>query len=79
MSSPPGLALAIVGVLLGAVVARASAGVLTHLVWGVSTGDPITFAGAAIAVLAVASLASVIPSRRVSRLSPLLALRDRRK
>jgi len=66
------------GVLLGLVLARAASSVLSHLVWGISPTDSLTFFVAVAAVLAVAGLASLIPSRRVSRLDPSLALRDPR-
>ena len=74
----PGMILAGAGVLLGLVLARAASSVLSHLVWGISPTDSLTFFVAVAAVLAVAGLASLIPSRRVSRLDPSLALRDPR-
>jgi len=43
----PGLLLAVVGVSIGLVAARLAARTLEHLVWGVTVGDPMTFAMAA--------------------------------
>jgi len=59
------------GVILGAVAARAMAG----LVFGVGLGDPLTWTAVVVLVTAVTVAASWIPARRASRLSPTLALR----
>jgi predicted permease len=72
----PGLALALVGVLIGGVAARLAASSLRHLVWGVSVADPLTFAAAIGAVLAVAAIAALIPALRIVRLNPIRALRS---
>jgi ABC-type antimicrobial peptide transport system permease subunit len=62
-------------VAIGVVIARAGATMLRHLVWGVSVGDPLTFAVSAGVVLLVAGLAAIVPALRVVRLTPLRALR----
>jgi predicted permease len=72
----PGLALALVGVVIGGVGARLAASTLRHLVWGVSVADPLTFAAAIGTVLAVAALAALVPALRIVRLNPITALRS---
>jgi predicted permease len=71
----PGLALAVAGVAIGAVAARLGASTLRHLVWGVSVVDPLTFAVAIGAVLAVGAIAALVPALRIVRLNPIKALR----
>ena len=48
---------------------------LAHLVWGVTVGDPLTFAVAAGAVLGVGAVATLVPALRIVRLNPIRALR----
>jgi len=72
----PGLALALVGVVIGGIGARLAASTLRHLVWGVSVADPLTFAAAIGTVLAVAALAALVPALRIVRLNPITALRS---
>jgi predicted permease len=70
-----GVRLAAVGILVGAVGAIAGGRSLRTLVYGVDTNDPWLFGGVALALGAVAVLASWIPARRASRVDPLTALR----
>ena len=67
--------LAIAGVAAGSIVALAGARLIRGLLFEVSATDPWTFAGVAIAILAVALLASYIPARRATRVDPMVALR----
>ncbi|MBV9759421.1 MAG: ABC transporter permease [Acidobacteriaceae bacterium] len=69
------LALATGGMIGGAVTSLALARWLNGLLFGVSYGDPMTFAGAAAILLGVAVLAGYLPSRRASRIDPMIALR----
>jgi predicted permease len=70
-----GMALVAAGLVIGLVVAYAAAGLMQSLVIGVSTRDPLTFAGTAAVLGAIALLASYIPARRATRIDPLIALR----
>ena len=54
-----------------ALLARAVAAML----FGVTPTDPLTYAGAAVLVLALAGGASLVTARRASRVEPLVALR----
>jgi predicted permease len=60
-----------VGIVVGMLLMRAMASVL----YGVSSADPLSFAGAAVLLLLVAMLACYIPARRATRVDPMIALR----
>jgi predicted permease len=72
----PGVLLAIAGIAAGCLLAGLSAKVFAHLVWGVTTTDPGTYAGVAIGLLLVAALASLLPALRITRLNPADTLRE---
>jgi hypothetical protein len=72
----PGVAMSVVGISAGLLLARTGAVLLRSLVWGVQTTDPLTFVGAAVVVAVVAVLAVVIPTLRIFRLNPIEALRS---
>jgi putative ABC transport system permease protein len=71
-----GLAVALAGIGLGLAGAVALSRVVSAFLVGVSATDPITFAGVAALLLAVAIVASFVPARRASRVDPVDALRD---
>jgi putative ABC transport system permease protein len=71
-----GAMLALCGVAAGAAAGLAFTRTLRAVVWGVSTGDPVTFLGVAAVLLAVAIVSSLIPAVRAIRLDPVAALRD---
>jgi predicted permease len=71
-----GMSLVGTGVLIGFTAALLVGHLLSRMLYGVSAGDPISVAGAAIVLLAVALLACYAPARSASRLDPLVALRE---
>ena len=70
-----GMTPTIIGILIGAVAALASARVMQRLVFGVSPSDPLTLAAVAGTLAIVAVMASLVPAYRASRLDPLQVLR----
>ena len=70
-----GLALAIVGLVIGLLVALSVNRLLVALLYGVTPSDPLTMAVVAVALLTVATLASLVPAHSSTRISPATALR----
>jgi hypothetical protein len=70
-----GLILASAGIAIGLGGALAATRLLSTFLFGVSPTDPLTLGGVAVLLLAVALLASYIPSRRAMRIDPITALR----
>ena len=72
------LRLALVGVAVGtasALLLTRTLSSLSHLLYGVGPGDPLTFAAVSIVLLGVAALACYIPARRAAKVDPMVALR----
>jgi putative ABC transport system permease protein len=69
-----GARLALVGTALGLIAAALAAGAVQSLLFEVDGLDPVTFAVAPIVLGLAALLASYIPARRASRISPVAAL-----
>jgi ABC-type antimicrobial peptide transport system permease subunit len=69
------LILVATGVCVGIVSAIAISRVLSGLLLGVSSRDPMTFAGISVLLAAVALVACYLPARRAARLDPSTALR----
>jgi len=70
-----GLRLTLIGVGAGLLVSFALTRVMQQLLFGVSATDPLTFVGVALLLTLTALLACWIPSRRATRVDPLVALR----
>jgi predicted permease len=70
-----GLKLTILGLTVGLVGAFAFTRVLAHLLFEVTPGDPLTFAGVAVLLLAVALIACWLPARRATKVDAMTALR----
>jgi predicted permease len=66
---------ALLGIVAGLAIAVASMRLLSRLLYGVSPVDPVALAGASVALLFTALLASWIPARRAAALDPVEALR----
>jgi predicted permease len=69
-----GVALTLVGLAIGVVLAVNAARVMTTLFYGFHPDYVAAVAVAALTLLAVAALASVVPARRASRIDPMMAL-----
>jgi predicted permease len=70
-----GLGVALGGVVLGLGLAAIATRVMGSLLFEVPTYDPLTFAGATLALTAVSALAIYLPARRAAAIDPLAALR----
>src|SRR5213075_347501 len=70
-----GLKLVGLGLAIGLVSAFILTRVMTTLLFGISATDPLTFLSISFVLLAVAILASYIPSVRAMRVDPMVALR----
>jgi putative ABC transport system permease protein len=70
------LKMAAIGAIIGLLGAWAAQRLMTGLLFGISPVDPATFSGGAALLLAVAAVASAIPSARVLRIDPAQALRQ---
>jgi predicted permease len=70
-----GLGLAGIGVVCGVTVAFLIVRLMQSLLFGVSPTDPWTYAAATLSILAIAWMASYLPSRRAAAVNPVNALR----
>lgn len=69
------LGITIVGAAVGLGTAYFATKVLKSMLYGLTAHDPVTLIGAAVALLAVATLAATLPAWRASRTDPMTALR----
>jgi putative ABC transport system permease protein len=70
-----GARLAAAGLVLGIAGAVVLSRVVNELLYGVTAADPVTYAGVAALLAAVALLAAYLPARRAARVDPMIALR----
>jgi predicted permease len=71
-----GLRTAGAGILIGVVLAVMVTRYLQALLFGVTSRDPMVFAGVGAALLTVAIVACYIPARRATEVDPMVALRE---
>jgi predicted permease len=71
-----GLGLTVAGVAVGVVLSLEATRMASGFLVGVSPDDPVTFAGAALFLGAIALLASYVPARRATKVDPMVALRQ---
>jgi putative ABC transport system permease protein len=72
-----GLALSLIGAAIGLAGAVWLGRAGSSLLFGVTAGDPVTFATVSLLLTAVAAAACYFPARRAMRVDPILALRGR--
>lgn len=70
-----GLVLTLVGIVIGLIGAYAMTRAMSQLLYGVTTTDPLTFIGISLVLGGVAMLACFVPTRRATRVDPMIALR----
>jgi predicted permease len=70
-----GMRLVILGLVIGAAGALASASLLAKLLFGVKGADPVTCVGVSVVLIVAAILACYLPARRAMRVDPMVALR----
>jgi putative ABC transport system permease protein len=71
-----GLEMAAIGAAIGLAGAWSAQKLMGRLLFGISPVDPLTFAGGAAFLLAVAAIASAIPGARVLHINPAQMLRQ---
>ncbi len=70
-----GMKLAAIGILLGVCLSLLAGRTMSGFLFGVGERDPVTFAGVAAALTAVALLACLAPALRAARIDPIKAIR----
>ena len=70
-----GTRMAFIGIVVGIGLSLGLTRLLSHLLFGVTAYDPLTFMGVAFVLIAVAIAACCIPALRATRIDPVVALR----
>jgi predicted permease len=70
-----GLKLTIIGAAIGLCGAYLATRAITSVLYGVSATDPLTFGAVSVLLIGVALVACYVPSRRATKVDPLVALR----
>lgn len=71
-----GMKLAAIGIVLGVIGAAGATQFIKTILFNVTPTDPLSFAGVALFLAAVAFLASYVPARRAMAVDPMVALRN---
>ena len=71
-----GFTLVAIGMTVGLAVALGATRLVSNILFNVTTTDPLTFVGVSIVLLTAALLACLLPTRRATRVDPLIALRS---
>jgi predicted permease len=72
----PGVLLTVLGIAVGGGLSWGASGFIRALIFGIRPNDWLSFAAAAGTLLAVAALASLLPSLRIARVNPASTLRQ---
>ena len=70
-----GMMLTLTGLIVGIAVGSVATRVLSDMLYGVTTRDPLTFGLVPLLLLLVALLACYLPARRATKVNPMVALR----
>jgi putative ABC transport system permease protein len=68
--------LTVAGLVIGTVAAFAASRLLSKMLYGVTAGDPATYAIVVGALGTIALIACYLPARRAVRVDPIVALRQ---
>jgi ABC-type antimicrobial peptide transport system permease subunit len=65
----------VIGALIGVIACAAVSQVLSKVLYGMGSHDPIAFIGVPVFLFGIAFLASYLPARRATKVDPVVALR----